>query len=283
MKTNTKGTLLADTRPQPQGSATAACRLPSRRQLALGAAAVLTVAGTSHEASGAAYFWTPGQIQDLADVTAGFHGGAGQLSTIDSITPIPNGIELEVTYRIGQEADPFGANYGLGFARVSLQGLLGFPGLDASASTSSSLDVTTTTDLTVQSFLQTDFTENGTTIDDGDATPDESFSFLFWEHNDAVASGGPTAVDFDFSAGTEFTGDWGLANPQAVQGTDAIQAWGLQLAKFSGMTVGVPLQATIRLEGVEAPNGSVPEPGATLGLLGLGLAALGLVRRMTAR
>ena len=214
------------------------------------------------------YEWLVGRAQGLVDVTPSFHGGAGQLSTINSITPIPNGIELDVTYRIGQETDPFGADYGLGFARVSLQGQLGFPGADLSAFTSSSFQVTTTTDVTVQSFLQTDFTENGTTIDDGDATPDESFSFLFWEHNDGVATGGPTDVDFDFSSGTEFSNDWSVSNPQAVQGTNAIRAWGFQLAKFSGMTIGQPVNATIRIEGV------VPEPGmAVLAVL----AAAGLI------
>ena len=116
--------------------------------------------------------------------------------------------------------------------------------------------------------MQTDFTENGTTIDDGDATPGEAFSFLFWEHNDGVATGGPTAVDFDFSQGTEFDGNWGLASPQQVQGTNAIRAWGLQLAKFSGMTIGTPVNATITIEGV------IPEP--TSAVL-VGMAVLGLI------
>jgi hypothetical protein len=204
----------------------------------------------------------------LADVTAGFHGGAGQLSTVNSITPIPRGIELNVTYRVGQEADPFGPNYGLGFARVSLQGSLG-PGQDLSAFTSSALNITTTTDITAQSFVQTDFTENGTTINDGDATPGEAFSFLFWEHNDDVAAaGGQTTVDFDFASGTEFDGNWGVASPQAVQGTNTVRQWGLQLAKFSGMTVGQPVNATIRITSL------VPEP-STVALIAS--AALGLV------
>lgn len=213
----------------------------------------------------APYQWTPGQIQGLVDVTPSFHGGAGQLSTINSITPIPNGVEVDVSYRIGQEADPFGPNYGLGFARVSLQGQLGSPGLDLSGFTSSSLTITTTTDITAQSFLLTDFTENGTTIDDGDATPNEAFSFLFWEHNDGVATGGPTDVDFDFASGTEFDGSWNLSNPQPVQGTNALRAWGIQFGKFSGMTIGEPVQATIRIEGV-------PEPTT---LVMAGLAAVG--------
>ena len=229
-------------------------------------AAVIGIAAAG-PAQAVPYEWTAAQIQGLADVTPGFHGGAGQLSTINSITPIPNGVELDVTYRIGQEADPFGADYGLGFARVSLQGGLGFPGLDLSAFTSSSFKVTTATDITAQSFLQTDFTENGTTIDDGDATPDEAFSFLFWEHNDDVATGGPTDVDFDFASGTEFDGNWGLANPQLVQGTNAVRAWGVQLAKFSGMAIGQPVNATIRIEGV------IPEPSCAIMA---GFAALGL-------
>jgi hypothetical protein len=234
----------------------------------------LAIAGVvgARSALGVPYDWTAAQIQGLADVTSGFHGGAGQLSTINSITPTPNGIELNVTYRIGQESDPFGANYGLGFARVSLSGGLGSPGLNLSGFTSSKLKITTTTDLTVQSFLQTDFTENGGTINDGDANPSEAFSFLFWEHNDGIGPGGPTNVEFDFASGTEFSGDWGLANPQSVQGTNAIRAWGMQLAKFSGMAIGQPIEATIRIEGV------IPEP--TTGILGAALfGLLGIVRR----
>ncbi len=215
------------------------------------------------------YGWTPAQIQDLLDVTAAFHGGAGQLSTIDSITPIPNGLELGVTFRIGQEADPFGANYGLSFARVSLSGGLGFPGLNLGSFTGSSLMITTTTDLTIQSFLQTDFTENGSTIDDGDANPGEVFSLLFWEHNDGVAAGGPTDVEFDFLLGTEFDGNWNASNPQPVQGTDAIRQWGLQLAKFSGMSIGEPVQATIQIEGIPEPSAGVLASLSAAALLGL--------------
>jgi hypothetical protein len=226
-------------------------------------------------AAAAPYAWTTAQIQELADVTAAFHGGAGQLSTIDSITPLPGGVELDVTFRIGQEADPFAPNYGLGFARVSLQGLLGAPGLDLGAFTSSAVQVTTTTDLTVQSFLLTDFVENGTTVDDGDATPAEAFSFLFWEHNDGVGAPGPTLVDFDFAQATEFSGDWNVSNPQPVQGTDAVRGWGIQLAKFSGVEIDQPVGATIRIE-------SVPEP-SPLGLLGPAAGVLLVLARRAGR
>jgi hypothetical protein len=232
------------------------------------AAAVVGVTSAS-AALAVPYNWGPGQVQGLANVTAAFHGGAGQLSTINSITNIPRGIELNVTYRIGQESDPFGANYGLGFARVSLSGGLG-AGQNLSAFTSSAVRVTTTTDVTAQSFVQTDFTESAT-VNDGDANPSESFSFLFWEHNDGVtAAGGPTTVDLDFASGTEFDGNWGTANPQAIRGTGTVRAWGMQLAKFSGMTIGTPVNATIRIESL------VPEPTsvglacfAALGMLGV--------------
>lgn len=239
------------------------------RGLMMVAVAIVGMVGAS-QSFAVPYQWNVGQLQGLADVTPGFHsGGAPQLSTINSITPIPNGVEVNVTFRVGQETDPFGADYGRTFARVSLQGGLGFPGADASAFTSSSFKVTTTTDFTAQSFLQTDFTENGTTIDDGDATPGEAFSFLFWEHNDGVGTGGPTDVDFDFTSGNEFSGTWNLANPQQVQGTNAIRQFGVQLGKFSGVAVGQPITATIRIEGV------IPEPGcamlaslATIGVVG---------------
>ena len=79
----------------------------------------VTIVGVVSASSSLAvpYEWTIGQVQGLADVTPGFHGGAGQLSTINSITPVANGIQLDVTYRIGQDVDPFGPDYGLGFAQ----------------------------------------------------------------------------------------------------------------------------------------------------------------------
>jgi hypothetical protein len=114
--------------------------------------------------------------------------------------------------------------------------------------------------------------ENGTTIDDGDSNPGETFSFLFWEHNDNVPVGGPTNVDFDFASGTEF-GSWDLPGPQQVQGTDTIRAWGIQLGKFSGVVVGQPINATISL------RGPIPEPSSALLAVMAGLGTLAFSRR----
>lgn len=59
-------------------------------------------------------------IQSLIDATVGFSGGQ-QLSTIDAIHLSPDGIHLDVTWRVGQNTDPFGPNYGQNFARVTVQ------------------------------------------------------------------------------------------------------------------------------------------------------------------
>jgi hypothetical protein len=232
---------------------------------------------TASSALAVNYNWTVGQVQGLADVTAPFHsGGAPQLSTIDSLTLIPNGMELKVTWKIGQEADPFGANYGRGFARVSLQGGLG-SGIDLSAFTGTSVQMLTTHNLTHQGFVQTDFTENGTTIDDGDATPGEVFSFNFWENNFGVAAPGGNAI-YDFSNTSQFNGSWNKPNPQAVQGTNAVRQWGMQLADFTGdLTVGQGVSATIDLIGTPVPE---PTSAVLAGLAAVGL--VGLARRRRA-
>lgn len=60
-------------------------------------------------------------IQALSDNTSGFSSG-NQLSTIDAINVASDGIHLDVTWRIGQQDDPFGENFGETFARVVLSG-----------------------------------------------------------------------------------------------------------------------------------------------------------------
>jgi hypothetical protein len=60
-------------------------------------------------------------IQALGNDTAGFSGG-NQLSTIDAIHVAPDGIHLDVTWRVGTGSDPFGTHPGETFARVVLRG-----------------------------------------------------------------------------------------------------------------------------------------------------------------
>lgn len=222
---------------------------PSQIPTALLAACLLLTT----QSANAQYFWTPQQIQGLGDVTAAF--GGDQLSTINSITAIPGGIELDVTFRIGQNSDPFAPSFGATFARVSLAGGLGFPGLDISAFDSSSVVIESTVDFTLQSFLQTDFTEDGGAIDDGDANPGESFSFLFWEHNSSVSAPGPVDGVMDFSMATEFDGNWNVVSPQQIQGLANVRQWGMQFGLFSNPPVlGQPVEATIRLSNVPEPS-----------------------------
>jgi hypothetical protein len=57
-------------------------------------------------------------IQALGDVTPGFN--TNQLSTIDAIHLAPDGIHLDITWRVGQNSDPFGPDFGATFPRVSL-------------------------------------------------------------------------------------------------------------------------------------------------------------------
>jgi hypothetical protein len=233
---------------------------------------IAAIAALSAAQAGAQnYQWTPSQIQGLGDVTLAF--GSNQLSTINSITPIPGGIELDVTFRVGQDSSSFDPNFGATFARVSLQGVLGFPGLNIAGSTGGVVSIESTVDLTLQSFVQTDFTEDGGAIDDGDANPGESFSFLFWEHNSSIASPGPVDGVMDFQSATEFSGDWGVANPQPVQGLDAVRQWGVQLAMFDNPPViGQPINATIRI------TSTIPEP-TTFMLAGASMVGLAMSRR----
>jgi hypothetical protein len=90
------------------------------RQLCLMAIAVIAgLAGVTSALAAAVHPFPPsvGDIQALSDNTSGFSSG-NQLSTIDAIHTTPTGILLDVTWRVGQNSDPFGANFGETFARV---------------------------------------------------------------------------------------------------------------------------------------------------------------------
>ena len=110
---------------------------------ALVLAAVLSMAA-ARSANAVPVSPTPSQIRTLADQTAAFSGNA-QLSTVDSIINIVNGIEIHATFRIGAGiSDPFDPNYGQNFARISLQSLP-FPHLDWSAFDGMKLTITHST------------------------------------------------------------------------------------------------------------------------------------------
>lgn len=91
-----------------------------QRWLVAVAIAIVGLAGASSALAAVNPFSpTVADIQALSDNTSGFSSGA-QLSTIDAIHIAPDGIHLDVTWRVGQNSDPFGANFGETFARVVL-------------------------------------------------------------------------------------------------------------------------------------------------------------------
>jgi hypothetical protein len=93
------------------------------RWLAMVAVAIVALAGTSSSLAVSVNPFSPStaDIQGLADNTAEF-SSSNQLSTIDAIHIAPDGIHLDVTWRVGTGSDPFGTHPGENFARVVLRG-----------------------------------------------------------------------------------------------------------------------------------------------------------------
>jgi hypothetical protein len=85
---------------------------------------LVAVAASSMWAAGAAlavpYKITVADLHALQNNTSSFSGG-NQLSTIDAITVLPNGLQIDVTWRVGEgTADPFVTYPGETFSRVVL-------------------------------------------------------------------------------------------------------------------------------------------------------------------
>lgn len=91
------------------------------RWLAMVAVAAICLAGASSALAVAVNPFSPtvADIQALGDNTGGFSSN-NQLSTIDSITTSPDGIHVNVTWRVGQNSDPFAPNFGETFSRIVL-------------------------------------------------------------------------------------------------------------------------------------------------------------------
>ncbi len=91
------------------------------RQLRWSLAVAIAIVGMCTAGSVLAQNYYPfsvDQIHSLADVTATFN--PHPLSTVDAIHQTTDGDHLDVTFRVGQNSDPFGANFGDTFARISL-------------------------------------------------------------------------------------------------------------------------------------------------------------------
>jgi hypothetical protein len=232
-----------------------------RTLLSWGALAVLLV---SQSAVAQDRMYTDAELQAFTDATAQFHGAPGQLSTVESITNIPNGIEVRATFRIGTGACDalFGCGpsdvEGMTFARITLMGT-NFPGLNLTSFSSLSANVESSVDAFVQPFVQTD--------------P----NFTFYEQSDGgdgLGAGGSALIGLDFAAARNFAGVL-PANEVHLDGNGMRLArqFGYQIVG-NGVAVGQPVSAIIRITGVPA----IPEPSA-VALVGLALAGAGCYLR----
>jgi len=96
-------------------------RCTYRWQLMAVAVAIVSMFGAS-AAFAVPYSPSVAEIQSLGNDTSNFSGGL-QLSTIDNVSFSPDGIHVDVTWRVGaQVTDPFGENYGETFSRIVLDG-----------------------------------------------------------------------------------------------------------------------------------------------------------------
>ncbi|QDV74071.1 PEP-CTERM sorting domain-containing protein [Botrimarina mediterranea] len=226
-----------------------------RHTLAIVAMATMSVA----QAHAQNYQPTQAEIQALTDATAGFHN-ATQYSVINSITSIPGGIELDVSFAYGQDTSSFDPFPGTAFARVSLQGFPG--GLDLTANSGVEWVVSASEPgVTAQTYLQT--------------APD----WTFYEGSPSqplLGDGSAESVIMSLSSANNFSGilPAGIVHTD-VDGNILANAWGLQFGMFdlnSQVGLGEPLDVTIQI------TTAVPEPSCLV-LVGASLVGVVTMRR----
>jgi PEP-CTERM motif len=199
------------------------------------------------------YSPTVADVQALGNSTA-----ATNFSTIDSIQMAANGIHMDVTWRTGQNTDPFGPFFGQNFPRIGLtfftNGESGGTGRNLSASNGIQWSIMSDQPVFSQPFIQT------------------APNWTFYE----PANGGNN-IPGDMSAQTSLLGFNSARNfsglmPANIVHPDAngqvrSNAFGLQIVGPSGLALGEARPGHIWISGV------IPEPGTAL-LVALGAAAL---------
>lgn len=219
---------------------------------AIAACAVVISAWVGTAVQAAPALPSASELQLLVDRT-GPDSGNTQLSTIDSFTNLPNGVQLNVTFRVGVgTADPFDPNYGQNFARLTLARFIPAP-LDWSAFTGLQFTVEHSLGGFIQPYLKT------------------GAGFQFYEPTGGgtgIGANSPTPVLLDFAGARTFSP--AFTDPVVVANTNNVREWGIQIGA-GGITVGNPVQATIRIT-------NVPEP-ATMGIAGVALLGIGAIRR----
>lgn len=198
-------------------------------------------------------------IQGLGDSTA-----AENFSSIDAINVTPDGIQLDVTWRVGQNTDPFGEFFGQNFPRIGLSLFTNSEegGLGRNLTTNDGIQWTIRSDrnLFAQPFIQT--------------APD----WTFYEPSPGgYGVAGDLAnhtVTLDFNDARNFSGrePANIVHPDANSEIRA-NAFGLQIVGPDGLTPGQSQPGQIWITTV------IPEPTTGLLLMMGVMAMLPLARR----
>jgi hypothetical protein len=235
-------------------------RYTQHRWLIAAAIAIATGAG-ANSALADPFAVRVADVQGLSNSTS-----ATNASTIDAINVAPDGIHLDVTWRVGQNTDPFGPGFGLqDFPRIGVSRFTnseaGGTGRDLTVYDGIEWTLMSDRDVFVQPFIQT--------------APDWTFYEPTPGGYNLPGDMSSNVITLDFNDARNFSGllPANIVHPDANSEIRA-NAFGLQIVGPGGLVVGDEVPGHIWIAG-----SFIPEPSAVV-LLGLAsLALVGFGRR----